>query len=155
MIQLVIVLGNIWQKYVGTRHNVGFEVVNRVAVKSNAAPLPSRPNFESATVSLSEADDSAQLILALPTTSMNLSGLAVEELLGELSLSPQHMLVVVDDINLPLGSLRFRMGGSDGGHNGLASIIERLETEDFPRLRLGIGPPTDKEDVADFVLRRF
>jgi PTH1 family peptidyl-tRNA hydrolase len=95
------------------------------------------------------------LVLAVPTTLMNLSGRAVVDMLAELNLKPAQILVVVDDFNLPLGALRFRARGSDGGHNGLASIIERLETEDFPRLRLGISLPADNQDVTSFVLSRF
>ena len=153
-IALVLGLGNIGSKYVGTRHNLGFEVVAAVARKLKATPLPSRPDYESELV---PPDDSRPnpLILALPTTLMNRSGRATSELVNALALEPSEMLVVSDDVNLPLGGLRFRSGGSDGGHNGLASIIEHLETEDFPRLRLGIGAPVDNKDMAAFVLRRF
>ena len=156
MISLVVGLGNIGLEYVGTRHNLGFEVVSRVARELGAAQLPTRPNYESAVALVKETTpDSERLILALPTTLMNRSGLAVWELLDEVALPPSKILVVVDDINLPLGGLRFRSAGSDGGHNGLASIIERLETENIPRLRLGTGPPADNEDVTRFVLSRF
>jgi len=152
MISLVVGLGNIGSEYSGTRHNVGFEVVNRVAQKFNARLLPERPWFESAEVSLPEV---GHLILAWPTTYMNRSGLAVAELLEELPVRPDQMLVVLDDVNLPLGTLRFRSGGSDGGHHGLQSIIGQLSTQDFPRLRLGIGRPADNPDVTDFVLGSF
>jgi PTH1 family peptidyl-tRNA hydrolase len=86
---------------------------------------------------------------------MNHSGLAARALLRDTDLQPSQMLVVVDDFNLPLGRIRIRQGGSDGGHKGLASMIEVLQTEDFPRLRLGIGPVTDNIDAVDFVLSRF
>ncbi len=153
-IALVIGLGNVGAKYVGTRHNVGFEVVWAVARELQATPLPSRPDYESALVPPNEGRP-APLILALPTTLMNRSGRAVVDLLDETAVDPARMLVVSDDVNLPLGTLRFRSGGSDGGHNGLASIIERLETENFPRLRVGIGSPADNEDMAAYVLDRF
>jgi len=86
---------------------------------------------------------------------MNRSGLAAVALLERVEREPSEMLVVVDDFNLPLGALRFRQNGSDGGHNGLASIIEILETEDFPRLRLGIGPAPEYSSTIDFVLGKF
>jgi len=86
---------------------------------------------------------------------MNRSGQAAAELLDRLEVPGERMLVVVDDYNLPSGSIRFRKRGSDGGHNGLASLIEDLGTEDFPRCRIGIGEPTDGEDVVDYVLGRF
>jgi len=152
MISLVVGLGNIGPEYSGTRHNVGFEVVNRVAREFNARRLPERLYFESADVSSPEV---GHLILAWPTTYMNRSGLAVAELLEELPVGPDRMLVVLDDVNLPLGTLRFRSGGSDGGHHGLQSVIGQLGTQDFPRLRLGIGRPADNPDVTDFVLGSF
>ncbi len=86
---------------------------------------------------------------------MNRSGIAARELLEDLGMQPQQMLIVTDDFNLPLGRLRFRSGGSDGGHNGLASVIEVLETQELPRLRLGIGPVPENVDVADWVLSPF
>ena len=153
-IALVLGLGNIGPKYVNTRHNLGFEVVAAVARELEATPLPSRPNYESVLVSPDESRPDP-LILALPTTLMNRSGWAAADLLDEMTLEPLRMLVVSDDVNLPLGALRFRAGGSNGGHNGLASITEQLRTEEFPRLRLGIGPAVDKEDMAAFVLSRF
>ena len=86
---------------------------------------------------------------------MNRSGWAVEELLERYELLPENMLAVVDDFNLPLGKLRLRKSGSDGGHNGLESIIEAIETDEFPRLRLGIGPMPENISSPDFVLSRF
>jgi len=153
---LAVGLGNIGPEYSGTRHNVGFEVVGRVAQTLKARRLPSRSSFESAeTFLVDDQGDTRSLVLAWPTTYMNRSGLAVVELLEELALTPQEMLVVVDDVDLPLGALRFRSGGSDGGHNGLYSISEQLQTEDFPRLRVGIGRPADNQDTADYVLTPF
>jgi PTH1 family peptidyl-tRNA hydrolase len=155
-LSLIVGLGNIGPEYAGTRHNVSFEVVGRVAQALKARRLPSRPSFEAAEADLVGSDGvSCRLVLAVPTTYMNRSGLAVLELLEELALTPQELLVVVDDVDLPLGALRIRPSGSDGGHNGLYSIIEQLQTEDFPRLRLGIGRPPDNQDTAEYVLSRF
>jgi len=151
MLSLVVGLGNIGAAYAGTRHNIGFEVVRRVAEELKAEVQRSTVEYDWACALNGEQKP----ILALPRLLMNRSGLAVEALLQRNELTPTQMLVVVDDFNLPLGRLRFRSDGSDGGHNGLASIIETLESEDFPRLRLGIGPPPDDIDSADFVLSRF
>ena len=155
-LSLIVGLGNIGPEYVGTRHNVGFEVVGRVAQALKARRLPSRPSFEAAEADLVGNDGvSCRLVLAWPTTYMNRSGFAALELVEELALTPRELLVVVDDVDLLLGALRIRSGGSDGGHNGLYSIIEQLQTEDFPRLRLGIGRPADNQDTAEYVLSRF
>jgi PTH1 family peptidyl-tRNA hydrolase len=149
-------MGNIGPKYEGTRHNLGFEVLNRVATGLKASPLRERPFYQAALApNPVEVAENAELILAWPTTYMNRSGQAVESLLEEFDLEPGRMLVISDDFNLPLGALRFRRKGSDGGHNGLESIIWHLETEEFPRLRLGIGPPADNQEITDFVLDRF
>jgi PTH1 family peptidyl-tRNA hydrolase len=156
MLTLIVGLGNVGTKYEGTRHNVGLEVVRRVAQLLKARRLPSHSTYESVEASISGSDGlSRRIVLAIPTTQMNLAGRAVSELVEQLSITPTNMLVVVDDVDLPLGTLRFRASGSDGGHRGLRSIIEQLETEDFARLRLGVGRPADNEDTADYVLSRF
>jgi PTH1 family peptidyl-tRNA hydrolase len=148
-------LGNIGPQYVGTRHNIGFEVVSLVARELQAESEQARQHYGWARAKLPNGPEASDLILALPTTLMNRSGLAVRDLVDELDFDPGQLLVVVDDFNLPLGTLRFRKSGSDGGHNGLASIIEHLETEDFPRLRVGIGAPDDNIEKVSFVLSRF
>jgi PTH1 family peptidyl-tRNA hydrolase len=152
MISLVLGLGNIGEKYAGTRHNVGFEVLYRVEKTLKVKPKRSTRDYDWAVAK----QDDRKIILARPKTYMNLSGIAAEALLQRNDLSPSEMLVVVDDFALPLGTLRFRLKGSDGGHNGLASLIETLGTEQFPRLRLGIGPlPEGVEESAEFVLSPF
>jgi peptidyl-tRNA hydrolase, PTH1 family len=155
VIRAIVGLGNIGRKYVGTRHNLGFEVIGRVAQAVKAQSLPARGVFVAAEAKLSGVEPEERLILVWPTTYMNLSGEAVAELVEEQGLSPEQILVVVDDFNLPLGALRFRPEGSDGGHNGLVSIIEHLGTQQFPRLRLGIGQPGDGQNLIDYVLGRF
>ncbi|MEW5993322.1 MAG: aminoacyl-tRNA hydrolase [Candidatus Zixiibacteriota bacterium] len=148
---LIVGLGNIGERYAGTRHNFGFDVVEHVR---RELKLPFQPTTKLYDWALKEEKE-RQLVLAWPKTYMNRSGAAVQVLLEEHGLEPQQMLVVVDDFNLPLGRIRIRADGSDGGHNGLASIIETLETEDFPRLRCGIGPVPDGIDPVEFVLSRF
>jgi PTH1 family peptidyl-tRNA hydrolase len=151
MISLILGLGNIGEKYVGTRHNVGFEVVERVRAALNIGRQPAINTYDWAV----RADDERRLILAWPRMFMNLCGLAAGDLLQDSDLQPENMLVVVDDFNLPLGRIRIRPSGSDGGHKGLSSLIETLQTEDFPRLRLGIGPAPDNLDTVGFVLSKF
>jgi PTH1 family peptidyl-tRNA hydrolase len=151
MLWLVVGLGNVGAAYAGTRHNVGFEVVLNVAQALSAKARPSTTEYDWAVAGRNENET----VLMLPRLYMNRSGAAIEALLQREELTKAQMLVIVDDVNLPLGRLRFRRDGSDGGHNGLASIIETLESENFPRLRLGIGSPPDTIDRADFVLSRF
>ena len=151
MIELILGLGNIGREYSATRHNAGFEVVVRLETMLKAKPQAQTPLYDWSTVVI----DGQKKILARPRTYMNRSGIAGLELLERLEITPDQMLVVVDDFNLPLGSLRFRLQGSDGGHNGLQSLIDVLETRNFPRLRLGIGPVADNTDAADYVLAPF
>lgn len=151
MISLVLGLGNIGKKYAGTRHNVGFEVVTKVADRLKASLQPRSSKYDWATATVADQ----KIVLAWPRTFMNLSGEAASELVVELGIQPSDMLTVVDDFNLPLGAVRIRPRGSDGGHNGLISLIEELGTTDFPRIRLGIGPSTVDDEVIDFVLGKF
>jgi len=152
MISLVLGLGNIGDKYAATRHNVGFDVVAEIGQVLKAKKRRSTSEYDLSTAEY----EGRKIYLARPRTYMNLSGLAANALLQKTELSPSEMLVVVDDFNLPLGTLRFRKKGSDGGHNGLISIIEEIGTKEFPRLRLGIGPlPPDADGSVEFVLSRF
>jgi len=151
MISLLFGLGNIGERYYGTRHNVGFEVVEKVRQMLNLSFQPTRVSYDWAL----QVHNERRFVLAWPKTYMNGSGIAARALLHDNNLHPSQMLAVTDDFNLPLGTLRFRQGGSEGGHKGLMSLIEALETEDFPRLRLGIGPAPDNVDVVNFVLSRF
>ena len=166
MISLLLGLGNIGRKYVGTRHNLGFELLDRVAAKLGLEERRRSELFDWGEVvvrpstSLGTADgeverESRRLVLAWPRTYVNCSGDAAVKLLEDNNIMPSDMLVLVDDFNLPLGAVRFRAGGSDGGHNGLASIIELLGTEEFPRLRMGIGPVDKSTDIVDYVLSKF
>jgi PTH1 family peptidyl-tRNA hydrolase len=151
MISLVLGLGNVGDRYTGSRHNIGFAVVDEVAVRLKASPRSSGYHCWYAASTLGDR----QVTLAWPTTLMNRSGMAAAMLVRMLAIDPAEMLVVVDDFNLPLGALRFRARGSDGGHNGLASIVECLGTTEFPRLRLGVGPMVDKDQATEFVLTPF
>ena len=148
----IVGLGNPGLKYRGTRHNVGFEVVDYLA-RSPAASL-FRSKFQAQVAELKEND--RQLLLVKPETFMNLSGRVVRELVDFYKLPLDDLLVVCDDINLPLGKLRVRAKGSHGGHNGMRNIQEQLSSVDYARLRIGVDAPELKGDGAiDHVLGRF
>lgn len=150
---LVVGLGNPGPEYAGTRHNAGFMVVDEVSRRLRLRFTPGRGDFWYAAARRAEG----AMILVKPVTYMNRSGSAVVEALEQFGLTGEDLFVVVDDFALPLGTLRIRPGGSDGGHNGLASIIYSLQTDQFPRVRCGIRkevmPP--KEMTAAFVLSPF
>ena len=149
--KLIIGLGNPGRRYRDTRHNVGFGVVDELARRAGAA-------FEAAPADalMARAKSGGEsVILAKPLTLMNLSGSAVADLARYYRIDVADLLVVADDVNLPLGRLRARAQGSDGGHKGLRSIIERLGSEAFARLRVGVGRGDPRRDLADHVLARF
>jgi PTH1 family peptidyl-tRNA hydrolase len=144
---MVVGLGNPGERYAMTRHNLGFRVIDELVGRS----VPSPPNLQDEALVYSLKANDEDLLLVKPLTYMNASGRAVKRLLDRYGFTPQQMLVIFDDVNLDLGVLRIRARGSDGGHNGVRSIIESLETRDFPRLRIGIGKPDDG-DLIDYVL---
>jgi peptidyl-tRNA hydrolase, PTH1 family len=149
-LKLVVGLGNPGTKYQGTRHNVGFEVIDRLA---QGGTRPSFSHKFDGLVAETEIDFRRVLLLK-PETFMNLSGRSVGQALRFYKLQPADLLVVCDDLSLPLGKLRIRPGGSDGGQKGLRDIIAHVGTEQVPRLRLGIGE-RGEVDAVDFVLSRF
>lgn len=145
----IVGLGNPGFRYMRTRHNLGFRVID-----SLPKPRAQRHRLWHDAAFIREwMSGSHRTILAKPMTFMNRSGDVVERLLNAFGGIPSELLVICDDINLPLGKLRMRGKGSDGGHKGLASIIQRLGTEAFPRLRMGVGPV--EGDVVAYVLAPF
>lgn len=146
---LIVGLGNPGRQYEETRHNVGFMVLDRLATSSGAA-FQSAPKWQSHLAKLPESGT----VLLKPQTFMNLSGRAIQQILSFHKWTPEQMLVVYDDVALPLGTLRFREKGSAGGHNGIKSIIQHLGTDVFPRLKLGIGGSQPGEMVGH-VLGKF
>lgn len=132
--QIIVGLGNPGRQYENTRHNVGFMVLDRLAASAGTA-FQSQPRWQSHLAKL-PADGT---LLLKPQTFMNLSGRAVQQILAFFKWTPDRMLVVYDDVALPLGTLRFREKGSAGGHNGIKSLIQHLGTDAFPRLKFGIG----------------
>lgn len=157
--KLIVGLGNPGRKYDGTRHNVGFDVVDELA-KRHGAQWESAPRGIEALVarwrgSVEAGFTRPDTVLAKPLTFMNLSGTAVVGLLQFYKIEPADMIVLVDDVNIELGRLRTRLRGSAGGHNGLKSIIGSLGSEEFARLRIGVGRGDARRDLADHVLAKF
>ena len=148
--KIIVGLGNPGPKYAGTRHNVGFEVIDYLAAAPGCSPF--REKFEAFVCELKEDDET--VLLVKPLTFMNLSGRAVRAILDFYKVPVENLLVICDDFNLPLGKLRIRMKGSHGGQNGLRSIQEQLGTDAYNRLRIGVGEP-NFGDAVDHVLSKF
>ncbi len=143
-------LGNPGSEYDGTRHNIGFEVVDAIAEKLRIVFEAGSGDYLEARATHGESD----FLLVKPLTYMNNSGLAVRDVFEKYSPRMEDLVVVLDDFHLPLGTIRIRRRGSSGGHNGLSSIIYHMQTEDFPRLRIGIGKET-RSGAVEFVLSPF
>ncbi|WP_299024252.1 aminoacyl-tRNA hydrolase [uncultured Thermanaerothrix sp.] len=148
---LLVGLGNPGRVYARNRHNVGFMVIDALARQLNLGT----PRLQMKALVLSGSLDGHKVILAKPQTYMNLSGEAVGSLVRYYKIPLAHLLVIHDDLDLPFGVIRLRPGGGAGGHKGLLSIMDRLGTQNFPRLRFGIGRPPGKMDPADYVLQDF
>jgi peptidyl-tRNA hydrolase, PTH1 family len=147
---LIVGLGNIGDGYKDTRHNIGFTVLDAMAIASNISFSDKRYG------SIGEVRYKGRdLILLKPSTYMNLSGNAVNYWLRKENIPLENLLIIVDDIALPLGSIRMRSRGSDGGHNGLAHISAILDTNDYSRIRIGIGNSYRKGSQVDFVLGKW
>lgn len=147
---LVVGLGNIGAEYAATRHNIGFMILDAWAQASNVVFEPGRYG-DMAVV----RDKGREFYLLKPSTYMNLSGNAVRYWLQKLGLPHDRLMVICDDINLPFGTIRMRRSGSDGGHNGLKNICELLESQDWARLRIGVGHEFAEGQQIDFVLGDF
>lgn len=149
---IIVGLGNPGKQYEGTRHNVGFD-----AVLSIAEGVGARPNLSRFHALVSDGMIGTHRVLfMMPQTFMNLSGNAVAEAASFYKISPENILVLCDDISFDVGRMRLRAKGSAGGHNGLKSIIERLGSDAFPRLKIGVGQkPHPEYDLADWVLGHF
>lgn len=149
---LVVGLGNPGKTYERTRHNFGFLVVQEIS-RRYAAPW--RRSVSSHSLLAQMAVGERKLSLLMPQTMMNNSGTAVSKFVRDCGVDLSDILILCDDLDLPFGQLRFRRRGGDGGHNGLASIIQHLGTRNFSRLRMGIGRPSPTVDAAEYVLSGF
>jgi len=150
--KLIIGLGNPGQRYINTRHNIGFRAIEELADRAGARL---RKKFFLHAKEAYTTIAKERVVLIEPLTFMNLSGGCIARYIKKESAEPESILVICDDVNLPLGSVRIRSQGSSGGHNGLESIISNLKRSDFPRLRLGVGKTDTIYDLADYVLSDF
>ncbi len=147
--KLIVGLGNPGREYADTRHNIGFMVADVIGGRLG---LQWRKDAD---VVFAKSFGESPFLVVKPQTFMNRSGYAVSRFAGYHNVDPAELLVVVDDVDLPLGRIRVRAGGSAGTHNGLKSVVEQLGTREFPRLRLGVGRGDARRDLADYVLARF
>jgi PTH1 family peptidyl-tRNA hydrolase len=152
-IKLFVGLGNPGRKYKNTRHNLGFMILDSIAL-AKGLEFKNRDNV--ADISFYEVSSSiGKVWLLKPTTFMNLSGDVISSFVKYYEISTEEIVVCYDDFYIPLGGYKIRMSGSAGGHNGIKSIIERLHTDKFPRIKFGIGPLPKFMDMSDFVLSKF
>lgn len=150
MTHLIVGLGNIGAEYADTRHNIGFKVLDALAKASNLVFEDKRYGFVT-----EMRVKNKQLLLLKPSTYMNLSGNAVRYWMTQKKIDVANVLIIVDDLALPFGEIRIKPGGSEAGHNGLRSITQCLGTQQYPRLRFGIGNDFPKGGQVDFVLGKF
>lgn len=149
--KLIVGLGNIGNKYTFTRHNSGFMLADSIAL-NNDLTFKEVPRLKC--LMTNYRDETGEYMIVKPTTFMNLSGEAVRAVTDYYKIPVEDILIVCDDLSLPLGKIRFRPNGSDGGHNGIKSIIQHLGTQDFARLKVGIGPQPNLPSEV-FVLQNF
>jgi PTH1 family peptidyl-tRNA hydrolase len=148
---IVVGLGNPEKKYSRTRHNLGFMLIQRLADKQNVKLKKRKYLSKAAQVELIHNP----VLLVKPWTYMNRSGVAIKKLLQHSGVKPDRMIVVYDDLDISLGEMRIRKSGGPGTHNGMASIVREIDSTEFPRIRLGIGPLPPGTDATDFVLGEF
>ena len=149
--KIIVGLGNPTKKYEGTRHNIGFEVIDALA---DLCGIRVTEKKHKALCGKGMAGG-ARVVLAKPQTFMNLSGESVRALMDFYKAAPEDLLIIYDDIDLPAGSVRIRQSGSGGGHNGMKDIIRHIGTQDIPRIRIGVGGKPQGWDLADYVLARY
>lgn len=149
--KIIVGLGNPTKEYAGTRHNVGFSVIYNI---SDAYNIPVDTKKHKALIGKGMIEGE-KVILAMPQTYMNLSGESVRELMDFYKCDLSDLIVIYDDISLDVGKLRIRAKGSAGGHNGIKNIIAHLGTQEFTRIKIGVGEKPAKMDLADYVLGRF
>jgi PTH1 family peptidyl-tRNA hydrolase len=148
---LLVGLGNPGREYANTRHNFGFMLIDRIAVRLDARGM----KVLSKAIVMDGRFEEHKLILAKPQTYMNLSGQSVQGLAHFYKIPNERLMILSDDLDLPFGTIRIRASGGPGGQRGLSSILEKLGTKDIPRMRLGIDRPPGRMDPADYVLQNF
>ena len=162
--RLVVGLGNPGAEYAGTRHNIGYDVIDQVATRLGWIGTPddfnrlAKSKFDALSfdgVVNRASGESERVLLLKPLTFMNNSGRSVQAAASFYQVDPKDLLIILDDVALPCGRLRLRASGSSGGHNGLKDIQRALGTDEYPRLRIGIDPPPERVPQRDYVLGRF
>ena len=148
---LLIGLGNPGREYRETRHNLGFMLIDRIVVRLNARGM----KVQSKAIVTTATYEDRKLILAKPQTYMNLSGQSVQGLVHFYKVPLTNLMMLSDDLDIPFGTIRIRAAGGPGGQRGMSSVIEKLGTKEFPRLRIGIGRPPGRMDPSDYVLQNF
>lgn len=151
MINLVVGLGNPGKEYQDNRHNLGYKVIDELARRKRKVLKAGKGDYYYCKIE----SDGREIFLIKPYTFMNICGWVVVDCMADFNMRPENLLVLCDDINIPLGKIRIREGGNDGGHKGLRSIIYQLNTLDFARLRMGVGVPEEGVDLERFVLEDF
>lgn len=148
---LIAGLGNPGSRYDNTRHNVGFATVDLIASQNNIkiSKLKHKAVYGEGSI------EGSRVIISKPQTFMNLSGESIRDMVEWYKMPSSHIIIIYDDVDLPYGKIRIRPKGSSGTHNGMRSILYQLATEDFPRIRIGIGRPPEGWDLADYVLGKF
>lgn len=149
--KLIVGLGNPGKKYENTRHNIGFLVIDELAKRFNVAVNENKFKSHYATIH----HNGEKVFLMKPQTFMNLSGESVRPFLDYYKMSPEDVIVIYDDLDLPTGKIRLREKGGHGGHNGIRSLIDHLGTKEFKKVRIGIGRPTTPISIVDYVLQDF
>lgn len=148
---LIVGLGNPENEYARTRHNMGFDTINKIAQKSNIEINKSKFNSLYGTGTMAEE----KVILLKPQTYMNLSGKAVRDFMNFYKIKEEELIVIFDDLDIEPGIIKIRKKGGPGTHNGMKSVISEIKTEDFPRIRVGIGNPEYKNNLLNYILTRI
>ena len=156
-IRMIAGLGNPGEEYAQTRHNAGFKAIDELARQANVTYWKNQAGAEVASIKVNDAeaeDGKREVILVKPQSYMNTSGGPISKLCAQYKVSVEELLVIHDELDIPAGDVRIKVGGGHAGHNGLRSIIDKMGSRDFSRVRVGIGNPPGRMPVADFVLKQ-
>lgn len=157
-IRMVAGLGNPGEEYAETRHNAGFKAIDELARQAHVSYWKNQAGAEVALININDAEAESgkrEIVLVKPQSYMNTSGGPISKLCREYNIAPEEVLVIHDELDIPAGDVRVKVGGGHAGHNGLRSIIDKLGSRDFSRIRIGIGNPPGRMAVADFVLKQL
>ncbi len=157
-IRMIAGLGNPGEEYAATRHNAGFRAIDVLAEKAGVTYWKNQAGAEVATINVNDAEAEGgkrEVVLVKPQSYMNTSGGPISKLCAQYKVRPEELLVIHDELDIPAGDVRVKVGGGHAGHNGLRSIIDKLGSRDFSRIRAGIGNPPGRMPVADFVLKQL